>query len=156
MDLLHFILSTSQPVTPPLSLPFTTLFSNQSSLQPYSVLLFIIYRKDQFEAKRKRTKLMRAKRKTTENMESRILLDNSRTARVQPPFRFVSLRICFPKPAHPTIQLGTCSKYGFSNHFQKNSCFKVVINEKRRGSGSWQVFEDGTRPWRSMSVYFSI
>ncbi len=31
---------------------------------------------------------------------------------------------------------------------------KVVTNEKRGGSGSLQVFEDGTGPWRSTSVYF--
>jgi len=31
---------------------------------------------------------------------------------------------------------------------------KVVTNEKRGESRSWQVFEDGTGPWRSMSVYF--
>jgi hypothetical protein len=33
---------------------------------------------------------------------------------------------------------------------------KVVTNEKLGGSRSWQVFEDGTGPKRSMSVYFSI
>jgi hypothetical protein len=31
---------------------------------------------------------------------------------------------------------------------------KVETNEKRGESRSWQVFEDGTGPWRSMSVYF--
>jgi hypothetical protein len=31
---------------------------------------------------------------------------------------------------------------------------KVVTNEKRGRSRSWQVFEYGTGPWRSMSVYF--
>jgi hypothetical protein len=33
---------------------------------------------------------------------------------------------------------------------------KVVTNEKWGGSESWQVFEGGTGPWRSMSVYFSM
>ncbi len=31
---------------------------------------------------------------------------------------------------------------------------KVVTNEKWGGLGSWQVFEDGFGPWRSMFVYF--
>jgi hypothetical protein len=31
---------------------------------------------------------------------------------------------------------------------------KVVGNEKGGGSGGWLLFEDGFRPWRSMSVYF--
>ena len=30
---------------------------------------------------------------------------------------------------------------------------KVVGNEKGEGSGEWLLFEDGFRPWRSMSVY---
>jgi hypothetical protein len=47
---------------------------------------------------------------------------------------------------------------GFSKSVPKNShaCvpLKVVTNEKRGESRSWQVFKDGTGPWRSMSVYF--
>jgi hypothetical protein len=35
-----------------------------------------------------------------------------------------------------------------------SSAFKGSDNEKCGGSGSWQVFEDGFGPWRSMSVYF--
>ncbi len=36
-------------------------------------------------------------------------------------------------------------------------CFvalKVVGSDKGGGSGGWLLFEDGFRPWRSMSVYF--
>jgi hypothetical protein len=36
----------------------------------------------------------------------------------------------------------------------ENSHLKVVTNEKGGGSGSCLVFEDGSGPWQSMSVYF--
>jgi hypothetical protein len=37
---------------------------------------------------------------------------------------------------------------------QQSGDLKVVGNEKGGGSGGWLLFEDGFRPWRSMSVYF--
>ncbi len=48
-------------------------------------------------------------------------------------------------------------KERFERFLRKNyGSLKVVTNEKRGGSRRWQVLEDGTGPWRSMSVYFSI
>ncbi len=47
---------------------------------------------------------------------------------------------------------GSDGKYVLS----KEALLKVVCNEKGGGSGSWQMFEDGFGPWRSMSVCFLI
>ncbi len=35
----------------------------------------------------------------------------------------------------------------------EETSLKEVGNEKGGGSGEWLLFEDGFRPWRSMSVY---
>jgi hypothetical protein len=37
---------------------------------------------------------------------------------------------------------------------QSKGALKVVGNENGGGSGGWLLFEDGFRPWWSMSVYF--
>jgi hypothetical protein len=41
----------------------------------------------------------------------------------------------------------------FCPQLRKKTSLKVVGNEKGGGSGEWLLFQDGFRPWRSMSVY---
>jgi hypothetical protein len=50
------------------------------------------------------------------------------------------------------------AEHTFKKKFVKGiNCFlKVVGNEKLGGSGGWQMLEDGSGPWRSMSVCFLI